>query len=113
MAGYNTLLRFRQAEQMATELGMRFAHSKYGDRAAGELIALYPLDDELPVYARDAELYAGSLDDVICFMRGIEWSRAYDRVLGADNSKRRARKEQDIKNKRLFDVLASTAVEEE
>ena len=61
MAGWNTITQIRKLEERADGLGMRFTAYKHGDMY-GEHVALVPKDkDALPIYCRDAILFAGSL----------------------------------------------------
>lgn len=105
---YNQILQIRRAEKKANQLGFIFASTKHGWHGSyGEaLIALKPKDaDSLPIYARDAQIFSGTLDDVEYFMMGIDWARKYDLMLKLSDDKKRERKEQDFRNKKLFDIL--------
>ena len=71
----------------------------------GDMVAVFPRDDKLPVYSRDAELYIGTLEGLEIWMRGIEWARQYDMLLKVSDDKKRERKEQDELNKQLVTRL--------
>lgn len=106
--GYNQILQMRRAEAKANQLGFIFAYPKHGWHGSHgeELIALKPKDaDSLPIYARDAQIFSGTLDAVEHFMLGIEWARKYDLMLKLSDDKKRERKEQDFRNKKLVDIL--------
>jgi hypothetical protein len=106
--GYNQILQMRRAEAKANQLGFMFAYPKHGWHGSdGEaLIALKPKDaDSLPIYARDAQIFSGTLDAVEHFMLGIEWARKYDKMLKLTDDNKRERKEQDVRNKKMFDIL--------
>jgi len=102
MTGWKTIQHIRTLEEKADRLGMKLAPCKYSEN-----VALIPKDkDVLPIYCRDAELFAGSLEAADYFMRGIEWARDYDcMVIGKDMDKKRERKEQDERNRILLRTL--------
>lgn len=109
--GYDTILQIRRAEAKANELGFMFAYPKHGWSGSDgrERLALKPKDaDSLPIYARDAQMFSGTLDDIEHFMLGIEWARNYDNMLKVSDTKKRERKEQDLRNKKLVDILTDT-----
>ena len=106
MAGWNTIQTIRKLEQRADSLGMRFTACKHDDMY-GESVALVPKDkDALPIYARDAVMFAGSLEHADRFMQGVLWAREYDRMtIDRNNDKKRERKEQDERNRILLKTL--------
>ena len=113
--GYHTILQMRRAEAKASELGFMFAYPKHGWHGSDgrEFIALKPKDaDSLPIYARDAQMFSGTLDDIENFMVGIEWARNYDIMLKVSDEKQRGRKEQDVRNKTLLRILKDGKNEE-
>jgi hypothetical protein len=107
MAGWNTIQTIRKLEERAELLGMRFTAYKHDD-LYGENVALVPLDLEaLPIYSRDAILFAGSLEAADKFMQGVLWARDYDRMLKVSDVAKRERKEQDERNKQMVQLLKS------
>jgi hypothetical protein len=68
-------------------------------------VAVFPSTDGLPLYARDAQLFCGTIDDVSTWLKGIAWAREYDRMMQVSNENKRARKEQDLRNHQLLEVL--------
>ena len=106
MAGWNTIEKIRKLEQRADSLGMRFTAYKHDDMY-GESVALVPKDkDALPIYARDAVMFAGSLEGADNFMRGVLWAREYDRMtIDRKLDAKRERKEQDERNRILLKTL--------
>jgi hypothetical protein len=106
MAGWNTITQIRKLEERADGLGMRFTAYKH-DNMYGEHVALVPKDkDALPIYSRDAILFAGSLEHADRFMQGVLWAREYDRMtIDRNNDKKRERKEQDERNRILLRTL--------
>ena len=108
--GYETILRIRQVEEQANDLGFRFANAKTYSQTYGDRICLMPATDiSLPIYTRDAEIFTGTLDDVRTFLRGIEWAREYDRMIKVSNHKVRIKKEQDVRNDSLLRALKAEA----
>ena len=109
MSGYSLIIEIERLKEQCDELGFRLGYSKMGSYKTefGDVVALFPKDQEaLPVYSRDAEIFIGTISDLKNWLRGVTWARDYDRmVMGNLNDKRRERKEQDIRNKRLVDII--------
>ena len=106
MSGWNTIQQVRKLEERADKLGLKFAAYRHDDRY-GENVALIPKDsDALPIYARDAVMYVGSLEGAGSWMQGVMWAREYDRMAVDRNlDKKRERKEQDERNKQMVKIL--------
>jgi hypothetical protein len=106
MTGWNTIKQIRSTEERADRLGMKLAPYRHDD-SFGENVALIPKDnDALPIYTRDAVLFAGSLEGAEQFMQGVLWAREYDRMLIDKNTDvKRERKEQDERNKQMVKIL--------
>jgi len=102
--GYHAIMKLRRVEEAATRMGFRFAHCKHRDYNL-DVIALYPRDDKLPNYSRDAELFSGDLREVEIFLRGIEWSNDYLKMLRLITDEKIERKEQDVRNKQLVELI--------
>ena len=113
MAGWNTIKQVRALEDRAHRLGMKFAQYRHNDYNEDN-VSLIPKDqDSLPVYTRDAQLFAGSLEDADHFMQGIMWAREYDRLVVDRNiDAKRVRKEQDERNRQVLKTLKDGAVPE-
>ena len=109
MAGFAMVQRVHRLEKQLADLGMQWGndrHGSYGGMEHGERVAVFPdSNDGLPIYNRDAQLFTGTIEQVEVWLAGIEWSRAYDRMLGLGVHKRRERKEQDYRNQRLVGIL--------
>ena len=107
MAGYNSVLAVRRLEKECDELGFMMCHPRhYNSGEYGMMVAIKPKDqDSLPVYARDAELFVGTLEDLRVWLRGVEWARQYDELLRLSNTKKRERREQDERNRKLVAIL--------
>ena len=111
MTGWNTIKKIRALEDRAHKLGMKFAPYRHDDYNADNvaLVPCYP--DSLPIYIRDAILFAGSLEGADQFMQGIAWARDYDRMVVDKNiDTKRIRKEQDERNKQLMKTLKDGVV---
>jgi len=106
MTGWNTIKQIRSTEERADRLGMKLAPYRHDD-SFGANVALVPKDsDALPIYTRDAVLFAGSLEGAEQFMQGVLWAREYDRMLIDKNTDvKRERKEQDERNKQMVKIL--------
>jgi len=101
MAGFNMVLKVRRLEEAANKLGFMFAASKYDDyNSYGERVSLKPINAKLPVYARDAEVFTGTLEELEVWLRGVEWARGYDMLLRLSDEKKRITAE-DKYSKRL------------
>lgn len=113
MAGYNLVLKLRQLEEEVNKLGFMFAHSRHNyNNEYGDVVALKPKDtDSVPIYARDAELFVGTLTDLEYWLRGVEWARNYDRMLKLSDDKKRAAKE-DVERARQFSAKQKKLIEE-
>jgi hypothetical protein len=91
VVGMNMIERIDHVRELADFFGFRMGrrlHSGFGDSDI-DPIALYPKDNCLPTYSRDACLFTGSLSDVENFLDGIRWARNYDNMIGATSDKRR------------------------
>ena len=113
MSGYNTILRFRRLEEQVGKLGFMFSHPKHGYDGDADYVALKPKDeDAVPIYSRDAEVFSGTLEELAVWLRGVEWARDYDRMLKVSDEEKRARKEQDVRNRHLVQLLKSETVDQ-
>lgn len=114
MSGYNTVLMLRRLEKECDEYGFMLCHPRHCDSGQwGQYVAIKPKDTEaLPIYARDAELFAGTLEQLEVWLRGVEWARQYDELLRVSDDKKRKRKEQDVRNKQMVSLLKGERVPE-
>jgi len=106
MSGWNQIQQVRKLEERADKLGLKFGAYKHDDMY-GESVALIPKDsDALPIYSRDAVMFAGSLEGAAYWMQGVMWAREYDRLtIDRNLDKKRERKEQDERNHQLMKTL--------
>jgi hypothetical protein len=109
MAGYRHILEIEELKAKCDELGFRMGYSEHGiyNKEYGDVVALFPKDrDALPIYSRDAQLFTGTIESLKTWLDGIEWARKYDSlIIGKEVDARRARKEQDWRNKKLVKIL--------
>lgn len=115
MAGYQTILRIRRLEEEVDKLGLRMGNSKQGNyrQEFGDVIALFPKDDSLPIYSRDAEIFVGTLEEMEWWIRGFQKSNEYLRMLiGRNFEEKVKRKEQDYRNKQLLNKIAEAGKQE-
>jgi len=66
------------------KLGYKISPAKYGQGSIG----VYPLEDKNPLYSRDAEVYTGSIEQIACWMRGVEHQDGYLKMLKATSDER-------------------------
>ena len=111
MTGWNTIRKIQVLKERADLLGMKFAQYRHNDYNEDN-VALIPKDqDSLPIYSRDAILFAGSLESADQWMQGVLWAREYDRMTVDRNiDAKRVRKEQDERNKQLMKTLKDGVV---
>ena len=114
MAGYNLILKIREIETRLANLGMMMCYSKHSSYGGTDVVSIKPKDlDSLPVYARDAEFYTGTIEQLEEWVHGVEWARRYDAmVFGQKHNGNRERKEQDHRNAALLITIKNSQKEE-
>jgi len=114
MSGWDTIERIRRLEERIDKLGFKFAKSKHSDWSDDHgALSLVPKDpDALPIYSRDAELYVGSVEGLETWLAGVRWAREYDMMLKLSDDKKRARKEQDERNRMLLKTIKNSKIPE-
>ena len=112
MSGYQTILRIRRLEEAVDKLGFMITAPKHGSWSDNlDQVGLKPKDSEsVPIYARDAEVFCGTLDQLNVWINGVLWARNYDMMLKVSDEKKRERKEQDVRNRHLMQVLKNEEV---
>lgn len=108
MTGISTIRLYQRLELECRALGLEITASRYYGSADPGILAVRPADDGLPPYARDTQLFTGSLEQLEYWLAGVTWAREYDRVLKISSPKSRERSEQDFRNRHLVRVLATT-----
>lgn len=91
MSGYYTYTRYQRIEAQAKLLGFRLGHTKnpWGGQEISDKVTVYPADDSLPVYSRDADLFTGTFHDVEVWLTGWAKAQQYDCLLRMTDDKRR------------------------
>jgi hypothetical protein len=114
MTGWNQIRQIRKLEERADMLGMKFAPYRHNDYNEDN-VSLIPKDQNtLPIYTRDAELFAGSLEGADHWMQGVLWAREYDRMtVDKKLDDKRVRKEQDLRNQQLMETIKNSDVKNE
>lgn len=112
MAGFNTIKQIRDLEEKIHKLGFRWGHTRDGgfNNEFGDVLALFPRDDNLPIYNRDAQIFNGSLNDLEHWLRGVTWAREYDKIMKVSGPKKREQKEQDLKEEQMLYRLKNEKV---
>ena len=114
MSGYHMILQIERLKEQADKLGFMLCYPRAGwGQEHGDMVAIKPKDNNaLPIYARDAQFFTGTIDEMMSFFHGIEWSRQYDEMLRVSTPEKRERKEQDERNKKLVRMLRDEKVSE-
>ena len=119
MSGYALILKVKRLEEEIHKMGFRWGNSKHGswgDLEFGEVVSLFPRDEELPLYSRDAAIFTGTINQLEIWLQGVTWARNYDMMMKVSDEKKRTRKEQDVRNAQLVkrmkneDVYDKTSV---
>ena len=125
MSGFSTYKQWQAIEEQAKMLGFRLGSPRGSGWTMGEhsdLVALYPADESLPIYNREADLFTGTFGQVQSFLAGWIRSREYDRMLRMTDDKRRrkfeaaelarqAEQKKREEQKKLVAVLQATDAE--
>ena len=104
MSGYSLILKIKRLEEEIHKLGFRWGHTKngsWGELDFGDSVSIFPRDEELPVYTRDAAIFTGSINQLETWLQGVTWARNYDMLMKVSDENKRTRKEQDVRNAQL------------
>ena len=74
----------KRVEDRLKFLGYQMTSSRWG---TGE-IGVQPLDDRNPLYSRDAQVFSGTIDQIACWLTGLEHQDGYLKMLKATSSKK-------------------------
>jgi len=103
MSGYNLIRKIKYLEEECDKLGFMICQANHYIKDFGDVVALKPKADCLPIYSRDAELFVGTLEQLERWLAGFHFARKYDSLLlGNKHDALRQRKEQDYRNKILI-----------
>lgn len=104
IAGFRDIHRLRLLEDKLKDFGLKMVSPRYHGDA--DKIALIPIDQELPLYSRDAEIFVGSFDEIENWYCGVLWCSSYYQMLKLVTPEKIARKEQDERNRQLLKTLS-------
>ena len=112
MSGYNLIRKIRYLEEECHKLGFQLCHAQHYMNDFGDVVALKPRDECLPIYSRDAELFVGTIEELERWIQGFQFARKYDSmVMGKAHDARRDRREQDYRNQRLLKQIETGKAE--
>lgn len=96
MSGYNTYTRWQRIEEHAKSIGFRLGRPKmsaWSDSGSHDTVSVFPADDAMPIWTRDAELYTGTFRDVEIWLAGWIRAQEYDRMLRLSDPEKRKKYE--------------------
>lgn len=106
MSGYKLIRKIKYLEEECDKLGFMLCHARHYMNDFGDVVALKPKADCLPVYSRDAELFVGTIEELERWIQGFHFARKYDSMLfGNKYDNQRDRKEKDYRNKLLLNMI--------
>lgn len=108
MVGMSVIATLRRVEELANELNFQLVTPKYSHNRERDYIALIPVDDNYPIYSRDAEIRVGGLRELEEFLLGVQWMKEYLSTIKACDSTTQHKKEQSYRNKRLLNTIKET-----
>jgi hypothetical protein len=117
MSGYSLILKIQSLETQIHDLGFRWGYDKHGQWSGvagdgfGDTVAIFPRDEELPAYARDAMLFCGTINELQTWINGIKWARDYDMLLKVSNNNKREKGE--VKHREYLAKLKKNAEQAE
>ena len=110
MAGYHAVQELRRLEADLDRMGLMLCNPKHGSGSGDDYsdrAGVKPKDAEaLPIYARDAELFTGSLEQIRTWVIGVQWARQYDMMLKLSDDKKRTKKEEQYRHASMLRALA-------
>ena len=117
MAGYHAVQELRRLEADLDRLGLMLCNPKHGGWSGdnfSDRAGVKPKDaDALPIYARDAEIFTGTLEQIKMWLIGVQWARQYDTMLKLSDDKKRTKKEEDYRHRQMLRELAKDHTEKE
>ena len=106
MNWHDVQLYTRVVEDLA-RFGFKMKPSKWSS-SNGE-IGIYPLEDKNPLYSRDAEIFRGTVEQIVCWLRGVNQQREYLTMLKATTDEKiKTLEEKHIKkleHRAMLDVI--------
>ena len=112
MSGYNLIRKIRYLEEECYKLGFQICHARHFNNEFGDVLALKPRDDCLPVYSRDAEVFIGTIEELNRWIQGFQFARKYESmIMGTKHNAKRDRREQDYRNQVLLKRIETGRLE--
>lgn len=81
---WNDMQLLKRVEDRLKFLGYQMTSSRWG---TGE-IGVQPLDDKNPLYSRDAQVFSGTVEQIACWIKGVEHQYDYLKMLKATSEKK-------------------------
>ena len=107
--GYNTILKLRRIEEECAKMGFRITTPPYS--SSDDRLSIVPANDALPLYARDAILFTGNLDELSEWLSGAQWMHDYYTMLKLISEAKIKKKEDDIRCDNIIRKLKANKVE--
>jgi len=104
MSGWGTIKAIRALEARVDALGFEFAETGY-DCGNETRVSLKAKGDSLPHYSRDAEIWIGTLEELVHWLNGVDWARGYDDMLNISDDKKRNKAENTERNRQLMATI--------
>lgn len=109
--GYSTILKLRRIEDDCIRMGLTITHPKTGwAHGGGDILAVVPAGNALPIYSRDAELFVGTLDELSIWMKGTQWMHNYYEMIGLLNAPKIQKKEDEVRRDHLVSKLKNEKI---
>jgi len=106
LSGYNLIRKIHYLEEECDKLGFTICQARHYMSDFGDVVALKPKAECLPIYSRDAELFVGTIDELERWIQGFQFARKYDSMLfGNKYDNQRDRKEKDYRNTLLLNMI--------
>lgn len=112
MTGLIEYRNIQTLESRAKELGFLLVPARAA-YAGTNLMSLIPAGDRMPIYCRDAEIFSGSVEELLMCLHGWEQSINYLQLIRATSDKQIQRREQDIRNEQLVRILTKSKSKED
>ena len=112
MSGFKLIRKIKYLEEECHKLGFQITYARHFNNEFGDVLALKPRDDCLPIYSRDAELFIGTLEDLERWIEGFQFARKYESmIMGTRHDAKRDRREQDYRNEVLLKRIETGKLE--
>jgi hypothetical protein len=107
---WNDIQFIKRTEERLSKLGYKMMPARYG---SGD-ISVYPLDDKNPIYSRDADVFSGTVEQIACWIRGVEHQDGYLKMLKATSDARIRNLEQkyvkELEHRAMLDIIENKQI---